>query len=276
MVHWHIITGEYPPQPGGVSDYSRLVALGLAGDGAGDEVHVWAPAWHDRSAPTPEDPGVTVHRLPDHFGPKSLKRLGAELDRLPGPRRLLLQYVPHAFGYRGMNVPLTLWLARRGRRDEVWAYFHEVAMTWAPGQPASHRVLALVTRFMADRVARSAHRRLVAIPTWEKMLRERSPGLGLIEWQPVPSNIPVIEDPAGVAEIRSRFGQEHWLVGHFGTFGSFVAQSLDRLLPRLIQESPRPIHILLLGRGNTDFRERFVREHPELAASLQATCPLNT
>jgi hypothetical protein len=28
MLRWHIITGEYPPQPGGVSDYTRLVARG--------------------------------------------------------------------------------------------------------------------------------------------------------------------------------------------------------------------------------------------------------
>ena len=38
---WNIITGEYPPQPGGVSDYTRLVAHGLAD--AGDEVCVYAP-----------------------------------------------------------------------------------------------------------------------------------------------------------------------------------------------------------------------------------------
>ena len=30
---WHVITGEYPPQPGGVSDYSRLVARRLAAEG---------------------------------------------------------------------------------------------------------------------------------------------------------------------------------------------------------------------------------------------------
>ena len=37
---WAIITGEYPPDPGGVSDYTYLVATHLAD--AGDEVHVCA------------------------------------------------------------------------------------------------------------------------------------------------------------------------------------------------------------------------------------------
>jgi len=39
---WAIITGEYPPQAGGVSDYTRIVAEALVA--AGDEVHVWTPA----------------------------------------------------------------------------------------------------------------------------------------------------------------------------------------------------------------------------------------
>src|SRR5256714_13899599 len=38
---WHLITCEYPPRTGGVSDYTRLVAEGLSE--AGDEVHVWCP-----------------------------------------------------------------------------------------------------------------------------------------------------------------------------------------------------------------------------------------
>ena len=37
-VTWQVITGEYPPQPGGVGDYTAQVAAGLAA--AGDEVHV--------------------------------------------------------------------------------------------------------------------------------------------------------------------------------------------------------------------------------------------
>ena len=56
MIDWHIITGEYPPQPGGVSDYTRLVAEGLAA--AGDAVTVWAPSGGlriaDRGIPTEE------------------------------------------------------------------------------------------------------------------------------------------------------------------------------------------------------------------------------
>ena len=41
MIRWVILTGEYPPQSGGVSDYTRLVVEGLAA--VGDEVAVYAP-----------------------------------------------------------------------------------------------------------------------------------------------------------------------------------------------------------------------------------------
>ena len=41
MTRWHLVTSEYPPDIGGVSDYTAQLARALAG--AGDEVHVWCP-----------------------------------------------------------------------------------------------------------------------------------------------------------------------------------------------------------------------------------------
>jgi len=90
---WAIVTGEYPPQRGGVADYTRLVARGLAA--AGDQVHVWTSPC---AAKTPEDPGIRVHRLPDRFGLRGLLRLDTQLRRFLNPDRVLVQYVPHAFG----------------------------------------------------------------------------------------------------------------------------------------------------------------------------------
>ncbi|MFL5350710.1 MAG: glycosyltransferase family 4 protein, partial [Hyalangium sp.] len=95
-VAWHLLTGEYPPQPGGVSDYTRLIARELARRGL--EVHVWAPG---KAGETREE-GVTVHRAPGLFTPAGLIRLSRGLERCRAPRRLLLQYVPHAFGLKAM------------------------------------------------------------------------------------------------------------------------------------------------------------------------------
>ena len=79
MFRWHILTGEYPPQPGGVSDYTRLVARSLAE--AGDEVHVYAP----ESAETPADCGVHLHHLSGQYGAKALAELDGALPTLVVP-----------------------------------------------------------------------------------------------------------------------------------------------------------------------------------------------
>src|ERR1700733_6107701 len=98
---WHIITGEYDPAPGGVADYTRSIAAALAR--RGDEVHVWSPP-PPGGSPLAADPGVVLHPLPGGFGGPGLARLSAQFRALPPPRRVLVQYVPQAFGFRGTNV----------------------------------------------------------------------------------------------------------------------------------------------------------------------------
>src|SRR5579862_1598510 len=106
MTKWVILTGEYPPQPGGVSDYTFQVAHGLAA--AGDEVFVLAPG---TKGPTPDDHGVTVLRFDGGFGPKQLWKISQSLRRMSGPFRLLIQYVPQMYGCKGVNVAFALWVA---------------------------------------------------------------------------------------------------------------------------------------------------------------------
>src|SRR5438094_5217767 len=107
---WHIITCEYPPQPGGVSGYTRMVAKGLAEQG--DRVHVWCP-----SSPEPEAamPGVNVHRELGRMSFHDLFRAGRLLNKFPKPRRLLVQWVPHGYGYRSMNLAFCLWIWNRAK-----------------------------------------------------------------------------------------------------------------------------------------------------------------
>ena len=71
---WHIITCEYPPSVGGVSDYSFTLASGL---GATGTVHVWCPAG---TSAAPEVEHVTVHDAPGSFSLRDLDRLGTLLD----------------------------------------------------------------------------------------------------------------------------------------------------------------------------------------------------
>jgi glycosyltransferase involved in cell wall biosynthesis len=244
---WDFLTGEYPPQPGGVSDYTRRLARALAGKGAA--VDVWAPAC---AGETPVDPGVAVHRLARGF---SLRGLAA-LERGLGPSRdrvLFVQYVPQAFGLRGMNVPFCLWLLRRSRRQRVAVLFHEVAF------PRGSRRLALAalaeaTRAMARIVIRAAHELYVTIPGWEPLLRE----LGCEQrpvWLPTSSNVPASVDPEvrRAARERALGGRPGPLVGHFGTYGPPIAALLREVLPPILAAPGRAA--LLVGRGSDRFAE---------------------
>ena len=122
---WHILSGEYPPQPGGVSDYTAGLAEGLAKDGA--EVHVWVPP---ASGTAPAVEGVVVHHEAGRWSPADLERLGLALDAFPAPRRLLVQYTPNAWGYRGMNLGFCRWLVgRHAKGDDVRPMFTSSGIT---------------------------------------------------------------------------------------------------------------------------------------------------
>jgi hypothetical protein len=193
MLSWDIITGEYPPQFGGVSDYTYLLAHGLRD--AGDEVDVWAPKCGNADSAGHRDEGVVVHRLPGCFGPRALVELDRELRRRGKFRQMLVQYVPQMYGWRAMNVGFCTWL--RWRRDlQPWVMFHEVAMPLIAGQPWRHRMLAGVTRKMATLVAQAAERVLVSIPNWEILLHQLGAAPRPTTWLQVPSNMPTNPIPA--------------------------------------------------------------------------------
>src|SRR5271166_3646609 len=165
---WHIVTGEYPPDLGGVADYTAAVAGALADTGT--EVHVWSTGDEPDAVALPG--GVWVHRVAGRFGPVGLARMDRELDHFPDPRTILIQYVPHAFGWKAMNLPFVAWvlIRRIRRRDDVRVMFHEVAFPWVR-QPLRYDVIAAIHRVMAAVMLRACARAYVATPGWLPLLR---------------------------------------------------------------------------------------------------------
>jgi hypothetical protein len=265
-VDWHILTGEYPPDCGGVGDYTRLVARGLAA--AGDSVTVWAPS---ATALLPPDGGVTVRRLPDRYGLRSLGVLSRELDAAASPR-VLVQYVPHAFGWRGGNLPFCLWLWL-GRDRSPWVMFHEVAYPFEAADRPGRRALATVNRMMAHLVSRAAHRAFVSIPAWRRDVESLAAAGTSIEWLPVPTTVPVIGDPAAAAAVRSRYSMGRLMVGCFGTFGAQIRAQLHACLPLLAHQTE--CSILLIGRHSDAMVSELTSRHPHLANRLHATGSLS-
>jgi glycosyltransferase involved in cell wall biosynthesis len=264
-VRWHLVTGEYPPDPGGVADYTAQLAAGLAA--AGCEVHVWTSGRAEKGFGSvgqafslPEFgqakslPHQSVHPVGD-FGPAGLARLDAGLSHFPGPRTVLVQYTPHAFGLKAMNIPFVAWLlARRARGDDVRVLFHEVTFPWVR-RPLRHNLLAAAHRLMAVGLVRAARHLYVTVPAWADRLRAAGAGRRPIPVLPVPANVPADADPAAVAAARASVGTSV-VVGHFGTYGPGVTALLGPALRTLLDRRP-DLGVLLIGNGGPRWRDAF-------------------
>jgi glycosyltransferase involved in cell wall biosynthesis len=266
MDRWHLISGEYAPQFGGVADYSALLAAGLARNGV--DVHVWTSG--DAGVDSAE--GVSVHRTSGRWSPTDLRRLDEELDRFAAPRRLLVQYAPNVWGYKGLNFGFCRWLVqRRTRGDDVRVMFHEVAypLEW-PDKP-TRWLLALGQRYMARTLMDSCSAVYFSIPAWWTLLHSLNRKLPLsFAWLPVPSNVPVVQDPDQVAELRRTLAPRgESVIGSFGTFGRLIVPLLTGAVRRLIESRDDRV-LLLLGRGSDRFAAELTTSRPDLAGRIVA------
>jgi glycosyltransferase involved in cell wall biosynthesis len=190
------------------------------------------------------------------------------IDRLPRRREILVQYVPHAFGCRAMNLGFCAWLLARSREDQITITFHEVTFPIRAGQLVRHNLLGVVNHAMAAMLARAASRAIVTIPAWEVLLRKLG-ARSEIRVAPVPSNLPLAVSPDCVARARAayRSAGDEAIIGTFGSFGPLVTPLLDRVVPRLTAQQRR--RVLLIGRGSERYRQRLAQ-----CANLTATGPL--
>jgi len=173
-----------------------------------------------------------------------------------------VQYVPHAFGWKAMNLPLCLWLLFR-RREPVWTMFHEVAFPFAVSQPIRHNLLAVVTRLMALTVASATERIFVSIPAWDTLLHGLTSNSKSIYWLPVPSCVHTTADLRRAAEIRRQITPDPAakLVGSFGAFAGPVRNLLIRILPGILERDRQCVG-LLLGENAEEFARKLVASYP--------------
>ncbi len=264
---WHLVTSEYPPQPGGVSDYTQLVAAGLAA--AGDKVHIWCPS---AEGETPDIDGVAVHRSLGCFSRSDLRRVDQLLEQFNAPRRLLVQWVPHGYGYRAMNLWFCWWLWKRAHRrgDRVELMVHEPFLEFRNGW--RQITVAFVHRLMTIILLSAASHVWVTIPAWEAYWRPYALGRKkTFDWLPVVSNISVTDDDPAIKTIRSRYGAaEGSIIGHFGGYDRHNTRLLLETIPPLISNGSKDT-LLLMGRGSEEVREELIRNHSAMEGRVSAT-----
>ncbi len=260
----HIITPEYPPAVGGVADYARHTAEALAS--AGEDVHVWCPSGAQR----PGSGAFQVHGTFEGFERADFARTDEALDRFAPPRRLFVQWVPHGYGRRSMNLPFCLWLWRRARSgDDVELMVHEPSLafwegTWRQTMAAAvHRVMTMILLQAASRV-------WISIPAWEPRLRPYACGRHVpIEWLPIPSGLVRPAEAEVRASRASLTPAGRALVGPLGTYGQHVTSMLDVLVPEILRLNPGA-YVLLAGAGSHEYRRTLVQSQPSLEGRLLA------
>jgi glycosyltransferase involved in cell wall biosynthesis len=264
----HFLTPEYPPRHGGVADYTHQIATELSR--RGERVHVWGPSG---IAGQPGNP-IVVHPDLGRFRRADLRRASALLDGFPSPRRLVVQWVPHGFGQRAMNLPFCFWLWQRSLAgDAIELIVHEPFVTFS-GSVGQH-VVAVAQRAMTLILLSAARRVWVTTRAWTPLLEPYLTGPGSkVEWLPVPSSLQSAE-AAAVGKARARYAAEaEFLVGHFGTHGSLVTSLLGDVIP-LLAEAHAAARFVLIGSDSERFRSTLLTNHGSLAGRVSATGTLS-
>lgn len=244
---WHFFTGEFPPVSGGVGDYSAILAGAMAAAGA--EVHVWTGA-RDEAGAVPSN-GASVHRIGDAWSDAGLTAIDAELNAQPAPRILLIQYVPNAWGQRGMNLGFCKWVERRARAgDDVRMMIHEPFLPYQFNLGPARWYMAWVQRRMLRTLLSAAGTIYLSISGWFEAIRPFQPNRDqVVTWLPVFSTIPVISDPERVRALRAGIANsEQLVVASFGTYGGAIGSATEIIFRQVLDEAPNATG-LLLGRG---------------------------
>jgi glycosyltransferase involved in cell wall biosynthesis len=260
---WHIVSGEYPPEVGGVSDYTANVARALAD--AGDDVHVWTSGSSGTTAGR-----ITLHRVFGAFSGRDLARGGDLLDACRDRGRLLIQWVPHAFGRHGINLRFPLWLHGHSvrRHDPIDVMLHEPFMPF--GGSLARDTAAAAQRLMTATVLRAATRVFVGTPAWIEKCRPLASDIRF-HWMPIPAGFAVPAHDGNAADFRRELNvpADASLIGCFGR-GAFQESVLDEL-GRSVLTSREDVRVLLIGLGSDATLTRLLERRPVLARVMHAT-----
>jgi glycosyltransferase involved in cell wall biosynthesis len=237
-----MITCEYPPQTGGIADYSCEIAAGLSQ--AGIPVRIWTPGNEDRT--TRLSSRVTVVRSLGRFGLPSLVRTARKMRRAGAGRRLLLQWEPVGYGFLSVNVPFCLWIAWQALSGaQLIVMFHETFLSYSKKTPKRF-VAATLQRLMAFLLVQSARKVFVSTESGAAALGKLSLTRTKVQPLPVFSNINSGPDSSARICRRDFVSEGETLVGHFGRYNRQTEALVIPAITALLRRS-KSIHVLFAG-----------------------------
>ncbi len=243
-MHVALLTGEYPPQPGGVGDYTRCLARALASHGVRVSV-ITGAGGEDGAAASPEEPFVL--RGVGAWDWRCWRDVIAALDRLR-PDVLHMQYQTGAYGMHPAINLLPARLQALPGRPCVAVTFHDVLVPYLFPKAGPLR------QWITTRLARDADRCITTNPDDAECLRDQRPAL-----IPIGSNI-AVAPPAGYdrAAWRARLGvaPDDFLIAYFGLLSH--SKGVDMLLEALgsVRGAGVRAHLLLIGGAATAPHDR--------------------
>lgn len=180
------VTGEYPPDEGGVADYTACLSAALAAQGAVVDVVTARGSGAARPANGAGDAGEgrhpAVHRVVGGWGWGSLAAVGRRVARL-APDVVHVQYQAAAFGMRPAIHALPWWLRATRSGAQAAVTFHDLRVPYLFPKAGPVRRAALRL------LARGA--RMVVATNAEDYAELGVDGLrGRLELIPIGSNIP--------------------------------------------------------------------------------------
>ncbi|MFZ1550890.1 MAG: glycosyltransferase family 4 protein [Anaerolineae bacterium] len=263
-----LLTGEFPPQQGGVGDYSNLLAQALIAQGQRVEIMTTRPAAADVQAPAAADalrPAVTVAR----WDWSAWSAVVAAIRQIQ-PAVVLIQYQTAAFGLHPAVNLLPGWLRLRlgRRRPRLITTFHDLKFPYLFPKAGPLRLAAV--RYLArqrDAAVATNMEDWQTLRQWGMPAQEdAAPGHPCSAMIPIGSNIACAPPAAFERDAwRGAWGLGHndWLLCYFGFLNaSKGGEALIACLARLVQEG-RPAHLVMIGGqvGSSDPTNQSYLEH---------------
>jgi polysaccharide biosynthesis protein PslF len=243
-MHVALLTGEYPPLPGGVGDYTRCLARALVARGV--RVTVLTGAGPGDGADTPHE-GLTVLRLVRGWDWRCWRDTIAALDQ-QRPDIVHIQYQTGAYGMHPAVNLLPARLQSLPGRPRVVVTFHDLLVPYLFPKAAPLR------RWITTRLARDADRCIATNPDDAERLGALCPAL-----IPIGSNI-AVAPPPGYDRAAWRaalgLGPDDFLIAYFGLLSQ--SKGVDTLLDALVplRTAARRFHLLLIGGESTAPHDR--------------------